>query len=490
LSSTVSARSAAETPPANEPRRWLVVLLVVLAVWGLITHGTFAGSGDEPHYAMIAHSLAFDGDLDLSNNYRDATLIGGGTLRPGPHALWDGGRLLPVHDIGMPLAFAPVMRVAYSLSEGLGAVLPESALNAAKLNPSLILRHLLSLVMALLTGLLAREMLLMLRGLGAESGPALRWALLFALTPPILSHSFLFFTEIPSALVTLFVLRRLTLHPVSGRPLALLTGFLTGALLVIHARNVGIVAGLVLTAVVMTRRQALTPATLGAFLAGTTLGAIGRIVTTQVLWGTWVTTPHATLGEFPGVTATGTEMFVRATGLLFDREYGLFAYGPLYILAAPGLLLLAKRHAALLHGTAAVLICYLLPVLLPVTNVHGWTGGWSPAARFLVPVAPLLFLGVYASGADASRAGRVFIGVLIVAQVAINAFVWQFPKTLWNDGDGISAFAWTGWLPSWSDRGAMPFFLLALSVAGVLGYVIVRVNDDENRAPIPSFQTR
>jgi hypothetical protein len=43
--------------------------IVALVLIGFITHSTNAGSGDEPHYLAIAHSIAFDGDLDLANNY-------------------------------------------------------------------------------------------------------------------------------------------------------------------------------------------------------------------------------------------------------------------------------------------------------------------------------------------------------------------------------------------------------------------------------------
>ncbi len=39
---------------------------------------------------------------------------------------------------------------------------------------------------------------------------------------------------------------------------------------------------------------------------------------------------------------------------------------------------------------------YLALIICPLTNVHGWTGGWSPAARFLTPIAPLLGLFVFA----------------------------------------------------------------------------------------------
>ena len=50
----------------------------------------------------------------------------GGTLEAEPHAIQDGGRLRPVHDVGMPLALAPVVRIAYIVAERLGQILPAS----------------------------------------------------------------------------------------------------------------------------------------------------------------------------------------------------------------------------------------------------------------------------------------------------------------------------------------------------------------------------
>jgi len=58
---------------------------------------------------MITHSLAFDHDLDLTNDYADPTNLDlGGHFEGGAH-LYAGkdGRLRPVHDIGMPVLFVP-----------------------------------------------------------------------------------------------------------------------------------------------------------------------------------------------------------------------------------------------------------------------------------------------------------------------------------------------------------------------------------------------
>ncbi|HEY7190586.1 MAG TPA: hypothetical protein VH436_28740, partial [Vicinamibacterales bacterium] len=105
----------------------LIVLAVFLVVWGLSTHGTYAGSGDEPHYLIIAQSIAFDFDLDVENNYaQPGNLIGAGALQPELHARRGRNNIMrPVHDIGLPLLFAPYVRVAYPAAESLAGALPE-----------------------------------------------------------------------------------------------------------------------------------------------------------------------------------------------------------------------------------------------------------------------------------------------------------------------------------------------------------------------------
>src|SRR5687768_14726564 len=92
--------------------------IVWLFLLGFITHSTYAGSGDEPHYLAIAHSAAFDFDLDLANNYgANEPLIGGGGLAAEAHARpGRGGVIRPVHDVGMPVLFAPAVRVLRPLA--------------------------------------------------------------------------------------------------------------------------------------------------------------------------------------------------------------------------------------------------------------------------------------------------------------------------------------------------------------------------------------
>ena len=196
----------------------------------------------------------------------------------------------------------------------------------------------------------------------------------------------------------------------------------------------------------------------GVFLAAVAGLLIVRTAVTYALWDRLLFTPHATGGAFTSLSAIAVEAFVRTTGLLFDREHGLLAYAPIYILMAPGLIVMWRRGGRLGRNLAFVVAGYLVPVVLSVTNVHGWSGGWSPAARFLVPVAALFW---FAAHEYARQGVRVLVAALVVTQVAINAAMWNNPRLLWNDGDGLTAFAAVNWFPSWPGGTAWVWFACA-----------------------------
>ena len=53
-----------------------------------------------------------------------------------------------------------------------------------------------------------------------------------------------------------------------------------------------------------------------------------------------------------------------------------------------------------------------------------------------------------------AAAPRALVIVLLVLQVGLDAYMWQDPKSLWNDGDGVAAVCsrvgqtWCRWLPA------------------------------------------
>ena len=413
-------------------RRGLLVI-VGLFLWGLMTHSTNVGTGDEPHYLAIAHSLAFDRDLDLSNNYRDGEWISGG-VEPGAHvARGRDGTVRPVHDVGLPLLFAPFVAVIRPAVRGALRRLPASWLERARLQPATFYRHVLSTGMIAVALLLTSQLLATLLTLGVNSNVATGVVLLVALSPPIAIYSITFFAELLSALMCAFVFHRIEIAQDDRVPAWAWAGGVTGLLMLVHARNAGLMAGFIfLVAWTWHRRrnhrQAL--AFTIAFLAGMVL----RTMVTYYFWGTWFTSPHARAGTWDGLATVASD---RLGGMLFDQEYGLLLYAPVFTLIA----FAVRDRRSILLAAVLLVVAYLVPILLPITNVHGWTGGWSPAARFWVPIVPLLVI-LLAVAID--RTPQAIVIAVIGLQIVLSAYFWQNPKNLWNDGDGIAAICERG----------------------------------------------
>jgi hypothetical protein len=382
--------------------------------------------------------MAFDGDLDLADNYgANEPLVGGGVLQPEAHVRpGAGGVTRPVHDVGLPLLFVPVVRLAVPFTNLLTRVIPEAAMRRARLNPPVLYRHLLSLTMIALAAILAGLLFDAFVVLGASARAASGTAALLMLSPPLLIFSLLFFTELLSALLCFLVFYRICLHDTRGTWHWWWLGSVTGFLFLLHARNIGLTMPLLALGLYrlrgpLRRREA------GAFALGVGALVVVRTAVNYLFWGTLVSSPHARLAGWPGWATLTGETATRTVGLLVDQEFGLLIYAPLYALALGGARAVMKSRPNVSWSVVLTVGVYVAFIICPLTNVHGWTGGWSPAARFLTPIAPLLGLFVFAG---LRAAPRPLAAAVVSVQIAISAYAWQHPKILWNDGDGRAAF--------------------------------------------------
>jgi hypothetical protein len=117
---------------------------------------------------------------------------------------------------------------------------------------------------------------------------------------------------------------------------------------------------------------------------------------------------------------------IGSLGLLVDRENGLFVWAPIYLLLPAAWLLARKPGAVWLAPIAALFL---------MSAAHDqWWGGFSPAARFLVPLVPVFALA--AVGIVKDRVLRWLSVLLLLPQILISAYGWQYPRTLWPQGDG------------------------------------------------------
>jgi hypothetical protein len=73
-------------------------------------------------------------------------------------------------------------------------------------------------------------------------------------------------------------------------------------------------------------------------------------------------------------------------------------------------------------------------LLAPAAANQMWWGGFCPAGRFVVPLAPVFCLAVTAL--LERQTTRYAAYALLVPQLVIAAYGWQHPRALWPQGDG------------------------------------------------------
>ena len=124
-------------------------------------------------------------------------------------------------------------------------------------------------------------------------------------------------------------------------------------------------------------------------------------------------------------------------GLLFDQEYGLLTYSPIYVLVGLGVWLMLRPEET--RWQALGLLATGAAYLLTVTQVYMWWGGWSVPGLFLAPVLPLV-APMLAVAVDRCRgaAGRGVVGLLLVVSLATFTVAVYEPvaRVLFNDRDG------------------------------------------------------
>jgi hypothetical protein len=75
------------------------------------------------------------------------------------------------------------------------------------------------------------------------------------------------------------------------------------------------------------------------------------------------------------------------SNLLFDRQAGLLTHFPIFALAVPGIFLAHPRRVVPAH---LILGVTMIPYVFAVSTYKVWWAGYSPPARYLMVVTPLL----------------------------------------------------------------------------------------------------
>jgi len=420
-----------------------VLLLAGFAVFagvGSFIPGPAGPQGDEPHYLTMTQSLLSDLDLDLADEFRDREYASffPGELRPHASPSSPEGALYSIHAPGLPVLLLP----GYALLGYPGAKLTMSALAA-----------LAALIAALAIG----------RFTGSRDLAAAAW-LALVLTPPLPFFAVAIYPEVPAALATALFLWRASGAKVPDWTIAIAAA----ALPWIHPKFLPLsLVGVAVVAI---------PAISWSRRARAMLPLLASCAALLVFYDATYGAPSLSAAYGPGFSddVTPLRAFWGAPALLADRQFGLLATSPVWALALPGALTLARSSRpglawALALGGSTFLVG---------ASFSMWWGGASPPARFVVPALPAFALCL----AWVARERRALFGALLACGACVVALTAYAPRAIHNRPNGASGLLrflsptldLDPALPSYLIGGAWPLVLsislvAALALAWIYG---------------------
>ena len=390
------------------------VLYAALLPWAAERHQP---DGDEPYYLLVAHSLAYDLDTDLADQYAagDWRFFMDRPIGPQPgDPRGAEGEIYSRHDALLPA----VLALPYRLAGRAGALLAMSWIAAA-----------------------AAWLTLRLAGRYFPDRPAealLAYGVL-ALAPPLLCYAQQVWVEVPAAALLALALGTVV-RPAGAQPAPTgetprrgLLGWLALALPLALLPLLKIRFALVALPVLLLafRRDGRSRRSLAA-VAGLLVATLAAmLLANQLRYGNPLKIHRWNELALPAVSAG--RIAEGLLGLFWDAAFGLFAFAPLWLLVVPALLLAARRRAPAAAHAALVALPYLL-LLAPRAE---WYGGWSPPFRYGVVLLPLLAVLLVPLLAERHRSGaRLVLGALGAATVAL-ALVWlAVPGLTYHLADG------------------------------------------------------
>jgi hypothetical protein len=418
---------------------WLAPLVVAFATYLIVYEATTPPTtGDEPHYLLVAESIAFDGDVDLRNDYasRERTLRVVNMFPlgyPAQAAVYkESGELRPLHGVGLSVLLAPAV--------GLGG------LTGARI------------AMVLIAALLAHQLYFLLADLGLRRRYRIGAWIAVVFCMPVLPFTSQIYPELPGALLVIVVLRIIFRRTSSPRALAM-GSVASAALFWLHVRyfpiSFALLAGLAYAATSDRPAGRARPAKRGLRQRARALGADLKrhLEAAKKRWRTAILpvfVPYAVIFA----------LFVAA----FDHWYGspdprtpYYAYSQttlgggglhavydyvLHDLFNPlvGWIPFAPVHWLGLAALGCVVVWFGWPAVACIAVAAGYelilassapAGGWGLPARYLLIVIPLIAVPIAVVIQQLRVARVVFVpllaGSLILTVAALRDFQGLYP---------------------------------------------------------------
>ncbi len=355
------------------------LLLVALILYGLgafIIHRrgvTF--SGDEPHYLLITHSLLFDHDFDLANNYdrRDYEAFLGPGVVIQPHTVPAPGkdRRLSFHSPGVSFLLLPFYWAGVKLG---GWALP----------------FLLRMGMAIWGALFALQVFRLVKEKGWGDKLAVEVWAIFSFTVPVYFYALHVYPEIIAGFFSLVIFRWLSRVSLKNAELGL-SGLFLSLLFWFHSlKYLFIVFPLLLFGLAKIRKARDPLGKFFFFLAPFSVGSFGYFLFQKWLYGSFNPTAvswQGAMGSQESLSFLEKIFFAipfrfrweTLAGYFFDQRDGLLFYAPVYCLAFVGILMMLRQRPR----QAWLLLFLTWPYFLNAAFLTQ-RAGYAPQARPLV----------------------------------------------------------------------------------------------------------
>lgn len=367
----------------------------LLAIDARSTYGARVSS-DEPQYLLTAMSLAEDRDLDISDEIKDERyrVFHEVQLDQQTIELNDAGQELSPHDPLLPL----ILAVPYAVGGWVGAKMMLSAIMGATA---------------------ALTLLATVRRLGADPRTSTWIISTFFAAPPLTSYGTHIFPAGPAALCLVLGFLAVT-HEKRTRLLDLMA---LAAIVALPWLSVKYVPHAAVIAAGLAWKHKDSRARLievGGVLA---FAGITYLAAHQGIYGGW--TVYAASDHFVGsefeVVGRRPRLLPRTRrliGLLIDKQFGVAAWTPSYLLMPPSLCALARARRDFPVVLAAGLIAVGWAIATWVAfTMHGW---WWPG-RQVTPILPFVVMMI------ATWVGeRVRAAVAVAAASTTGAATWLF----------------------------------------------------------------
>ncbi len=355
----------------------VAVVAVPMVALGVLRLLLQLPQGDEPHYLVISQALHLYGSLDVQQVYDHRDYWSYYPLPLDPHiSPGPDGQPLPLHSIGGPVLWL----LPFALWGRAGVVAFMTAVSLA----------------------IVANVYWLVRALEVRQRIAVGVAVAFGLGTPVLMYASLTFVEPLGALACVYALRVLHARELRPRDLLVVSAAL-GALPWVHSRFLLFPPILGAFLLVRVWREGRSPARLSCLLAPAAVLVVGLLVYDALVWHSVGLAPNQVNAGAVPFTADPRRALV---GIVLDQEVGVVPNFPVLLFALPGVLL-AGRRTLTLHVAALV-----VPYVAVITSFPAWDGAWSPPARFLAVVLPLLAGHVGLAWERAGRATLALAGAL------------------------------------------------------------------------------